>query len=182
MATVKYYNSATSQWEPILYGAQGDTGATGATGATNSLSIGTVTNGLTAAATITGSAPSQTLNLVLPLNANAIDAASIQSLTNKTLVSPEFTGIPIAPTAVAGTNTTQLATTAFVTSAVATASSLKANLASPAFTGIPTAPTAATITNNTQIATTAFVTAKIAATPSGITTGKAIAMAIVFGG
>jgi hypothetical protein len=175
MATVKYYNSSTSQWEPILYGAQGDTGAAGAQGATNSLSIGTVTNGLTAGATITGSAPSQTLNLVLPLNANAIDADSIQILTNKTLASPEFTGIPIAPTASAGTNTTQLATTAFVATSFAP-------LASPALTGTPTAPTAATVTNNTQIATTAFVTEKIAATPSGITTGKAIAMSIVFGG
>lgn len=31
------------------------------------------------------------------------------------LASPAFTGIPAAPTAAAGTNTTQLATTAFVT-------------------------------------------------------------------
>jgi hypothetical protein len=35
------------------------------------------------------------------------------------LVSPTFTGTPAAPTATAGTNTTQLATTAFVTAAVA---------------------------------------------------------------
>ena len=34
-------------------------------------------------------------------------------------VSPTFTGVPEAPTAVAGTNTTQLATTSFVTTAVA---------------------------------------------------------------
>lgn len=37
------------------------------------------------------------------------------------LASPTFTGVPAAPTASAGTNTTQLATTAFVTGAVATA-------------------------------------------------------------
>jgi hypothetical protein len=60
--------------------------------------------------------------------------------------SPQFAGIPRAPTAAAGTNTTQLATTAFVT-------------ASPVFTGTPTAPTAAAGTNTTQLATTAFVTA-----------------------
>lgn len=36
-----------------------------------------------------------------------------------TLASPTFTGIPAAPTAAAGTNTTQLATTAFVSAAVA---------------------------------------------------------------
>jgi hypothetical protein len=49
-------------------GPQGPTGAAGATGATgpaNTLTIGTVTSG-SAAATITGSAPNQTLNLVLP--------------------------------------------------------------------------------------------------------------------
>lgn len=34
------------------------------------------------------------------------------------LSSPTFTGTPVAPTATAGTNTTQLATTGFVTTAV----------------------------------------------------------------
>jgi hypothetical protein len=37
------------------------------------------------------------------------------------LASPTFTGIPAAPTPTAGTNTTQIATTAFVTGAVSTA-------------------------------------------------------------
>lgn len=69
------------------------------------------------------------------------------------LASPTFTGTPLAPTASAGTNTTQVATTAFVTTAIST----KANLASPALTGTPTAPTATTATNSTQIATTAYV-------------------------
>jgi hypothetical protein len=58
--------------------------------------------------------------------------------------SPAFTGIPTAPTAAAGTSTSQIATTAFVTS-------------SPQFTGTPTAPTAAAGTNSTRIATTAYV-------------------------
>jgi len=69
------------------------------------------------------------------------------------LAGPVFTGIPTAPTASAGTNTTQIATTAFVQT--------KANLASPTFTGTPAAPTAAAATNTTQIATTAFVQAAI---------------------
>ena len=60
--------------------------------------------------------------------------------------SPQFTGVPIAPTAVTGTATTQLATTAFVTN-------------SPAFAGVPTAPTASQGTATTQLATTEFVTA-----------------------
>lgn len=41
-----------------------------------------------------------------------------QTLTNKTIVSPSLTGIPTAPTAAAGTNTTQVATTQFVKTAV----------------------------------------------------------------
>lgn len=41
--------------------------------------------------------------------------------TRAPLASPTFTGTPKAPTAAAGTNNTQVATTAFVTSAIATA-------------------------------------------------------------
>lgn len=51
-------------------GPKGDTGATGATGATgppNTLAIGTVDSGATAAASITGDAPNQTLSLTLPI-------------------------------------------------------------------------------------------------------------------
>ncbi|SMD05148.1 hypothetical protein, partial [Pedobacter africanus] len=58
------------------------------------------------------------------------------------LASPALTGIPLAPTATAGTSTTQIATTEFVGTALATsgtttstALALKANLASPTFTG-----------------------------------------------
>ena len=47
-------------------GDKGDKGDTGATGPANVLSIGTVTSGDTAAATITGTVPEQVLNLVLP--------------------------------------------------------------------------------------------------------------------
>lgn len=93
------------------------------------------------------------------------------------LASPTFTGTPAAPTATAGTNTTQLATTAFVlanrgvntifgrTGTVTAASgdysvaqvTGAAPTASPAFTGTPTAPTAPVGTSTTQLATTAFV-------------------------
>jgi hypothetical protein len=79
----------------------------------------------------------------------------IDSLTD--FYSTALTGIPTAPTATAGTNTTQIATTAFV----AALGSLKANLASPTFTGTPLAPTASAGTNTTQLATTAFVTAAL---------------------
>ena len=68
--------------------------------------------------------------------------------------SPALTGTPTAPTAAADTNTTQIATTAFVDASFA-------KKASPALTGTPTAPTAATSTNTTQIATTAMVQAAV---------------------
>ncbi|HBY1338378.1 TPA: phage tail protein [Klebsiella pneumoniae] len=80
--------------------------------------------------------------------------------------SPALTGTPKAPTAPAGTNTTQIANTAFVQAVVTAlnnALALKAPLASPALTGVPTAPTAAQTVNNTQVATTAFVKSAIAA-------------------
>ncbi|NIK70898.1 hypothetical protein [Paenibacillus sp. BK720] len=98
------------------------------------------------------------------------------------LASPALTGTPTAPTAVADTSSSQLATTAFVlgqagstaptmNGAAAAGTSAKyaradhvhptdttrAPLASPVLTGTPTAPTAAVGTNTPQIATTAFV-------------------------
>ena len=69
-------NSAGSgtltSWDVNIAGDKGSTGSTGATGPANSLSIGTVTTGAagsSAAATITGTAPSQTLNLTIPTGA-----------------------------------------------------------------------------------------------------------------
>lgn len=95
------------------------------------------------------------------------------------LASPVFTGVPAAPTAAPGTATTQLATTAFVSAALAAAtagvSSFNgrtgavtltvaditgaggAPINSPAFTGTPTAPTLPSTDNSTSLATTAFV-------------------------
>ena len=104
------------------------------------------------------------------------------------LASPAFTGTPTAPTAAVDTNTTQLATTAYVIGqasavnpvmdgTVAIGTSLRyaradhvhpsdtgrAALASPTFTGTPAAPTAAVDTNTTQVATTAYVIAQASA-------------------
>jgi hypothetical protein len=77
------------------------------------------------------------------------------------LASPTFTGTPAAPTAAVDTNTTQLATTAYVVGQG------YAKLASPTFTGTPTLPTGTIATtqtagdNTTKVATTAFVTAAV---------------------
>lgn len=120
-------------------------------------------------------AQSQVTNLTTDLAAKA------------NLASPTFTGTPAAPTAAADTNTTQVATTAYVVGQAGSATPLvngtaavgtslryarqdhvhgtdtsRAPLASPALTGVPTAPTAAVMTNTTQIATTEFVNTEIA--------------------
>ena len=76
--------------------------------------------------------------------------------------SPAFTGTPTAPTAGTGTNTTQIATTAFVNAEIASDTANLAPLNSPALTGVPTAPTATTGTDTTQLATTAYVVARVA--------------------
>ena len=62
------------------------------------------------------------------------------------IAGPTFTGTVNAPTAAYGTDSTVVATTAFV----------QGEKTSPAFTGAPTAPTALPATSNTQIATTAY--------------------------
>lgn len=80
--------------------------------------------------------------------------------TKANLASPSLTGTPTAPTAATATNTTQLATTAFVQN----------NKVSPAFTGTPTAPTAPLGTDTTQIATTAFVQDEIDDIPNATET------------
>ena len=50
---------------------------------------------------------------------NLVDATPATDITGKAdLAGPTFTGVPAAPTASSGTNTTQIATTAFVTAAV----------------------------------------------------------------
>jgi hypothetical protein len=101
---------------------------------------------------------------------------------------PTFSGVPAAPTAAFDTNTTQLATCAFVVGQgylkSSTASTTYAPLASPTFTGTVTIPSGASIsgfaplasptftgtplsttatagTNTTQIATTAFVSTAV---------------------
>lgn len=64
-ATATYDKSTGTLALGIPQGGKGDTGATGATGPANVLTIGSVTSGKVASATITGEAPNQVLNLVL---------------------------------------------------------------------------------------------------------------------
>ena len=113
---------------------------------------------------------------------NVTSAIQTQIDAKAPTASPTLTGTPAAPTATPGTNTTQLATTAFVI-AQGLSSALPGQagnagkyvrtdgatatwqdpFASAPLTGTPTAPTAAGGTNTTQIATTAFVTGAVGA-------------------
>jgi hypothetical protein len=119
-----------------------------------------------------------------------LGAGDLSAAGGALLASPTFTGVPAAPTAVVGTSTTQLATTAFVAAAVAASTAgvasfntrtgnvtLAANdisaangalLTSPIFTGSPAGPTAAPGTSSTQLATTAFVMAAVTAVTAGV--------------
>src|SRR5215831_13537832 len=105
------------------------------------------------------------------------DGTTWRQLGYAALASPAFTGTPTAPTAATATNTTQIATTAFVKAQNYAATVFgrsgptitaqtgdytvaqvtgAAPLASPVFTGDPQAPTPAAGDNDTSIATTAF--------------------------
>jgi hypothetical protein len=99
------------------------------------------------------------LNYLSGLSSNLVGQLALKS----PLASPAFTGTPTAPTATAATNSTQVATTAFV----------QAQKVSPAFTGVPTAPTAAEGTNGTQLATTAFVQTAVSVATGGVSRAKA---------
>jgi len=94
------------------------------------------TLGLTAAAPIvsnvvTGTAPFTIASTTPVANlsiggtaANATSLGGVASTSYALLAGPTFTGVPAAPTATPGTNTTQLATTAFVAAAVGGVSGL----------------------------------------------------------
>jgi hypothetical protein len=78
-----------------------------------------------------------------------------------------LTGIPTAPTAPVGTNTTQIATTAFVQTAI-NDNTIFAPINSPIFTGFPSGPTASLGTATGQLATTAFVQNAVTASTTGV--------------
>ena len=88
------------------------------------------------------------------------------------IASPTFTGTPLAPTATAGTNTTQVATTEFVTSAVGTANATNANL-----TGMVTS-----VGNTTTVVTNADLTGEVTSSGNATTVTNAAVIAKVLTG
>jgi hypothetical protein len=95
-----------------------------------------------------------------------IEADSTASVYGQSAIlsNAALTGTPTAPTASPGTNSTQIATTAFVATSFAP-------LNSPALTGTPTAPTPTAGNSSTDIATTAFVATSFAPLNSPAFTG-----------
>jgi len=121
-------------------------------------------------------------NTISNIDQSAITSLVTDLAARAPLASPALTGTPTSTTAAADTNTTQIATTAYVVGQAGTATPVvngtaavgtslrysrqdhvhgtdttRAALASPTFTGTPAAPTAAVDTNTTQVATTAYV-------------------------
>jgi hypothetical protein len=108
-------------------------------------------------ANIVGNIPNANITSSLQVGAGANISGSANVFGYLAVYGPIY-----STTASAGTSNTVVATTAFVTGAISTATSVlatgKANIASPALTGTPTAPTAnVSATPSTQIATTAYV-------------------------
>lgn len=98
-----------------------------------------------------------------PLTHNEVDANFTNLNSGKAeTASPALTGTPTSTTAAVGTNTTQIATTAFVNAEIANDITGKANLASPAFTGTVSL-------NGTAITATATELNVLAGIPAGLT-------------
>jgi hypothetical protein len=194
----------TATTKAVNIGTAGVAGSTtniaiGSTTGTSTTTLQGTTNGITAAADTNSVALATTAYVVgqagsaTPLiDGTAAVGTSLRyarqdhvhptDTTRAALASPTFTGTPLSTTAAVDTNTTQIATTAYVVAQAAAATPLvdgtaavgtslryaradhvhptdtsRAALASPTFTGTPLSTTAAVDTNTTQIATTAYV-------------------------
>jgi hypothetical protein len=96
------------------------------------------------------------------------DAPTVPDLALKANIdSPTFTGAPLAPTATAGTSTTQIATTAFVVAAISTGGSGggSGGSSSANLTGMVTS-----VGNATTVVTNANLTGDVSSSGSNVTT------------
>ena len=99
-------------------------GANGGTGVANTDKTITLGGNLTTSGAYTTTLTSTgTTSVILPTTGTLSTLIGTETLSNKILVSPSFTGIPAAPTANAGTSTMQVATTEFVASAISSVTS-----------------------------------------------------------
>lgn len=89
--------------------------------AVNEITVSNAATGVNPSIAVSGADTNISLNLIpkgtgtVQVNGVVVPTvSSTDTLTNKSLTSPTFTGTPTAPTATQDTNTTQIATTAFV--------------------------------------------------------------------
>ncbi len=178
---------------PALTGTPTATTAAPGTNTTQIATTAFVTSAVSASVAGVASFNTRTGAVVL----TSPDVTGALGYTPANTVSPTFSGAPTAPTPASGSNSTQIATTAFVAAAIAASGGggssgvssfntrtgvvtlngsdvtsalgyTPANTVSPSFSGVPTAPTATAGTNTTQLATTAFVAAAVAGSVSGV--------------
>jgi hypothetical protein len=169
MATVKYYNSSTSQWETILYGAQGATGDTGpgvATGGTTGQYLVKVdgTNYNTQWSTLDLSGKQNVVTDVSDTEIGYLNGvtSNIQTQLNAKATPSDITTainnlVDGAPAALDTLNELAAAVNddSSFASTVTTALGTKAPIASPTFTGTPVLGAAtATSINGTTIPST----------------------------
>jgi hypothetical protein len=102
----------------------GQYGGTGVNNGTKTISLGgnisTTADFITAGNFSTTLTSTGTTNVTLPITGTLATLAGTETLTNKTIASPALTGTPTSTTADVADNTTQVATTAFVRSRIAT--------------------------------------------------------------
>jgi hypothetical protein len=135
----------------LLVGTTTDTASAGkiqlpaATGAANGIYFGSTSANLyqSAAGTLKTDGALIVTGGITGTASNASQLGGVAAASYALLASPTFTGVPAAPTAAVDTNTTQLATTAYVVGQgylkSASAAATYAPLASPTFTGTVTA-------------------------------------------
>ena len=122
--------------QTVVIDSNGQLGSvTGAAGSGTVTSVAALTLNSTSATDLSSTVATGTSTPVITLNVPTASAANRGALSatdwstfnaKAPLVSPAFTGTPTAPTASGGTNSTQVATTAYADSAAATAASYRA--------------------------------------------------------
>ena len=159
IATTEFVTSAVAGIDFSSTALSGIPTAPTAASLTNTTQIATTAFVTSAIDSLIDTAPGNldTLNeLAAAISDDANYAAGITTLlgTKAPIVDPVFTGVPIAPTPSTSTNDTQLATTAFVRSAISAYGASGASTASVALSDTaPSAPTAGAIWWDTSEAT-----------------------------